>query len=279
MQLSPKNADELIAQLSSVPLVIYGMGYVGRLIGEWCGQNRISYIFCDKNAGQKESGQTAIYPEQLTEVCPKAYIVTASINYQDEIRARLIDMGVDESRILSYIDFWPEKVDWSELEASVDWENVRKRAEIFAAWIDPSVKSVADYSFEKNFLRDFLPQSMRYEAPDYIRFHENVPYADFSGTDPAFRADVSSCLAMLMSFRNPETVIHHLCTRTEKSIILSYVPLDRLPDIQVRRSINYNNDYTEKQLISAFEAKGFRLAASKQDPFDAVHVAYLLEKP
>ena len=63
MQLSPKNADELIAQLSSVPLVIYGMGYVGRLIGEWCGQNRISYIFCDKNAGQKESGQTAIYPE------------------------------------------------------------------------------------------------------------------------------------------------------------------------------------------------------------------------
>lgn len=280
MKLKPKKETELIHSLSALPLVIYGMGYVGHLIADWCSRNGITYIFCDRSAAQKreETGQTVIFPKQLTEEYPESTIVVASINYQDEIRAQLTSMGINDSRILSYCDFWPEKVEWAELEESVDWENVRKRAEIFAAWIDPSAESVADYSFEKNFLRDFLQENVRYESPDYIRFRDNIPYADFSGIGPTFRPDVSSCLAMLMSFGNPEAVIDYLCAHTEKAIIASYVPVKRLSDVQVRRSINYNNDYTEQQLISAFETRGFRLSKSEQDPFDTVHTVYLFEK-
>lgn len=280
MQLTPPNADKLILKLSSAPLVIYGMGYVGNMIAEWCGQNGLSYIFCDQNAVQKrtETGQTVILPEQLAAAHPKSYIVAASINYQNEIRAELADMDIDPSRILSYLDFWPERADWDELEASVDWGNVRKRAEIFAAWIKPFAESVADYSCERNFLKEFLRENVRYESPDYIRFRGNTPYVDFSGMASAFQTDVSSCLAMLMSFCDPAVVIDYLCAHTRKAIIASYVPLERLPDIPARRSINYNNDYTERQLINAFGAKGFQLIKAEQDPFDAVHIVYLFEK-
>lgn len=225
----------------------------------------------------KEQVREVIAPEELPVKYPNANIVVASINYYSEIKERLARLGTTEERILSYLEFWPEHTDWEELEATVNWENVRHRAEIFAAWIDPSAALVADYSRERNFLRDFLPESAAYSAPDYIRFHGDALYGDFSGQDPAFRADVSSCLAMLMSFENPKDVIDYLCRTTERAIIASYVPLEALPDMRLRRSINYHNDYTAKQWINAFEKRGFHLVKEEQDPFDAVHTVYLFE--
>lgn len=275
------NDNHILSQkLADVPLVIYGMGYVGTLVAEWCAQNGIAYMFCDGNAEQKrrESGEAVLSPEQLAENYSNANVVVASINYYDEIRERLGRLGFEKTHILSYLDFWPAKFSWQELEDTADWENVRRRAEIFASWVDPSAKSVADYSFEKNFLKDFLPDTVRYEAPDYIRFRDNVPYADLSGIPPEFHVDVSSCLAMLMSFQEPEALIDQMCATTKKAVIASYVPLEQLPDIRFRRSIHYYSDYTEQQFISAFTAKGFQLVRIKRDPFDAVHTVYLFEK-
>jgi len=256
------------------------MGYVGRMIAEWCSQNGITYTFCDGNAEQKrkETNQEVIAPEKLPMHYPDAMIVVASINHYHEIMELLEQLGVEDSRILSYLEFWPEHVGWDELEESADWEAVRRRAEIFAAWIDPSAGSVADYSCEKNFLRDFLPKHMCYESPEYIRFKDNVPYGEFSGIAPAFRVDVSSCLAMLMSFSNPEAVIEQMCASTEKAVIASYVPLESMPDIRLRRSINYNNDFTEQELLTLFAERGFALARKAQDPFDVVHMVYLFVK-
>lgn len=260
----------------NTPIIIYGMGYVGGRIAKSCEQKKIPYIFCDQKADQN-SGGTVISPEKLIEY-PDADIVVASINYYDEIRSRLEQLGIDSCRIRSYLDFWPEQVDWQELEESADWDQVRQRAELFASWVDSSAYSVADYSYERNFLRDFLPESVRYESPDYIRFQNNVPYGDFSGTDSSFRADVSSCLAMLMSFSNPETVVDHICAYTEKEVIASYVTLEELPDIPRRRSINYNNDYTQRQFLDLFARRGFRRVKSMKDPFDSVHMVYLFQR-
>ncbi|MCI9365041.1 MAG: hypothetical protein HFG17_12490 [Oscillospiraceae bacterium] len=266
-------------KLLPIPFIIYGMGYVGNLIAEWCNNNRIDYIFCDRNAEQKKNktDKMVIFPEQLKEY-PDSKIVIASINYYDEIKSKLEQLGIDSSRIFSYLDFWTDRIDWDKLENTADWGKVRQRAEIFASWIAPSAQSVADYSFEKNFLRDFLPKTIRYESPDYIRFQNNIPYGDFSKIDTLFRVDVSSCLAMLMSFSNPEAVIDHMCISTKKAIIASYVVLEKLSDIRFRRSINYNNDYTEQQFVDMFVQRGFQLIKSEQDPFDMVHIVYLFER-
>ena len=276
MEMNVKSFEPMARQALNTPVIIYGMGYVGGRIAKSCDQKKIPYIFCDQKADQN-SGGTVISPERLIEY-PDADIVVASINYYDEIRLRLEQLGIDNSRIRSYLDFWPEQVDWQELEDAADWENVRRRAEIFASWVDSSARSVADYSYERNFLRDFLPESVRYESPDYIRFQNNVPYGDFSGTDPSFCADVSSCLAMLMSFSNPEAVVDHICACTEKAVIASYVTLEELPDIPRRRSINYNNDYTRRQFLDLFARRGFQPVKAMKDPFDSVHTVYLFQR-
>lgn len=279
MKLALNQAFFSQKKLSQTSFIIYGMGYVGNLIAKWCNHNNMDYIFCDRNADQKRNhtDKAVIFPEQLKEY-PDSKIVVASINYYDEIKSKLEQMGIDSNRIFSYLEFWPDRVDWEELENTVDWGKVRQRAKIFAAWIDSSAESVGDYSCEKNFLRDFLPKTTRYESPDYIRFQNNIPYGDFSKINILFRVDVSSCLAMLMSFSNPEAVIDHMCVSTNKAIIVSYVVLEKLPDIRFRRSINYNNDYTEQQFIGAFTQRGFQIIKSEQDPFDIVHTVYLFER-
>lgn len=274
--MNVKSSELMTQRALNTPVIIYGMGYVGARIAKSCDQEKIPYIFCDKKADQS-SGGIVISPERLDEY-PDADIVVASINYYDEIRLKLEQLGIDSCRIRSYLDFWPEQVDWQELEESADWDQVRQRAELFASWVDSSAQSVADYSYERNFLRDFLPDTVRYESPDYIRFQNNVPYGDFSGINPSFRVDVSSCLAMLMSFSNPETVVEHICDCTEKTVIASYVALEELPDIPRRRSINYNNDYTQRQFLDLFARRGFRLVKAMQDPFDSVHTVYLFRR-
>lgn len=280
MKLIPDNPDELIRRITSRPLIIYGMGYVGRLISAWCDDNNIKYIFADANVEKKrlETEKEVIAPELLMKKYPNANILIASINYFDEIETNLKRMGFEDSHILSYLAFWPKNIPWEELEESVDWNQVRERAKIFAAWIDKSADSVADYSAEKNFLKSFLPAGVMYYAPDYIRSNETMPYADFSGVDSSFQVDVSSCLAVLMSFTNPEALIQYICDSTRKSVIISYVTLEKLSEINFRRSINYVNDLTEKQLVELFAKKRFALKKKAVDPFDEVHDIYLFER-
>lgn len=280
MVLEPANKEELIKDIGAHPLLIYGMGYVGGLLAKWCEQNQIAYVYVDKRAEEKKktTDVQVLFPEQLVQCYPDARIVIASINYFDEIHASLKEMGILDGRILSCMRFWPKKVQWEELENTADWENVKQRAKIFATWILPTARTVADYGYEKNFLREFLPEGMRYEAPNYIRIQGDALVADFGQKDAVVFADVAFGMAILMSFLNPEEVIKHLCRQTKEAIIISYVPLDRLGDISLRRSINYHNDYTEEALVAAFLDGGFVLRKQELDPFDEVNMVYLFER-
>lgn len=279
MKVKFENMECFISKITAQPLVIYGMGYFGNFIAQWCDENKVPYVFADRNAANKQdiTDQKVIPPEALKQDYPNANIVIASINYYDEIKANLQAMGYHDSCILSYLLFWPKKIPWDELEEQVDWEAVRERAKIFARWIDPSAQTVADYSAEKNFLKDLLPSDVQYYSPQYIRIHGSELFADFGHVEP-FNTDVSSCLAVLMSFENPEVLLEHICRFTRRSIIVSYVTTDKLPDINFRRSINYVNDFTERQLLAMFAEKGFFLKQKETDPFDTVHTVYLFEK-
>ncbi|MHC1724159.1 MAG: hypothetical protein AB9836_13250 [Aminipila sp.] len=277
MIVKPNNPEELICLLKTRPLIIYGMGYVGKLIAEWCNLNKVTYVFCDINAYKmkKETNQEVILPNQLMERYSDANIIIASINYYEEIKFNLMQIGFDDNNIFSYLLFWPKKISWKELEESANWNAVKERAMIFAGWVDKSAKSVFDYSAERNFLKEFLPSNTIYYAPDYINYNENMLFADVARVNQSFQAEVSSCLAVLMSFENPEELIEHICNSTSKSIILSYVTLEKLPDSNFRRSINYVNDFTEDQLVNMLFEKGFLLKKKAVDPFDEVHTVYL----
>lgn len=280
MILTSQNAEEIIKMTEPHPLVIYGMGYVGGFIAKWCEENRVAYVYADRLAEEKKRDTAAevVLPEQLKQLYPGSVIVVASINYFDEIRSNLKQMGFCDEQIVSYLCFWSERISWEELEETADWDKVRQRAGIFAKWITPSAESVADYGYEKNFLKEFLPEGMKYEAPDYIRIQGNALVADFGREGAAIYTDAAFGMAILMSFLNPEEVIEHLCRFTRKEIIISYVPFDMLNEAAFRRSIHYHNDYTEEELLTAFSERGFSLVRKEADPFDAVNIVYMFEK-
>lgn len=277
MKLIPKDPDALKCKIGSKLLIVYGMGYVGKLIAEWCDSQAINYIFADREAFKmkQETQKKVIAPEVISTEYSDANIAIATINYYDEIKSFLSEIGVEDERILPYSLFWPKKIAWNDLEESANWESVRLRTEKYAGWIDETAESVVDYSAEKNFLREFLHLGTKYYSPDYIRFTEEAIVAEFNSE---IQADVSSCIGVLMGFVNPEEVIRHICETTKKSIILSYVPVENLPNIDFRRSINYINDFTEIQIIEIVSQKGFSLVKRETDPFDEVHTVYLFEK-
>jgi len=280
VKLTPKNQDELIKKIHPNKLVIYGKGYIGKLIADWCVTTGIKYFFCDEKADilNNENECEVISPSQLMKKYPNAYVVIASINYYDEINNNLMQMKFNPDSILSYLEFWSPQISWKTLEKTADWNAVKERARIFSQWVNQTSKLVFDYSYEKNYLKEFLPAQCEYFSPNYIQFEEYSLHADFTNVHYPFNADVSSCIAILMSFTNPEVLIDHLCKSSLKHIIISYVTIDRLPDINFRRSINYVNDFSENQLIYMFSNRGFILKKVEIDPFDQVHTVYLFER-
>lgn len=277
MQMTLGKSREIIDKIVFQPLIIYGMGYVGKLIAGWCDNNNVEYIYADRKIS-KESNLIMIHPSKIPLRYPDANVVIASINYFDEMKEYLKEIGVEETKILSYLMFWPDNVPWMELEQTVDWKNVELRAKKFSKWIDFQNEIVADYSCERNTLKRFLLQDVKYYSPEYMRLINNIPFADINKLDAAFETDVSYCMAMLMSFSNPNDLVTYMCEHTKNLIIASYVSTNQLPDCKLRRSINYNNDYTEEEIINSFAQKGFILQQKETDPFDEVHTVYLFQK-
>lgn len=276
---NPNNISELKRNIGNYPIVIYGKGFVGNIVADFCIKNQIDYLFTESGIERDDISKKEILPNKLNNELINSYVVIASINFYNEIYTTLTKtIGINEERIMSYLFFWPHKYDWNELENTVDWERVKQRAQIFAAWIDPSSKSVTDYSFERNFLKEFIPKDMVYISPEYFSIIDNVPVAGFRDSEKYQKTDASSCLAMLMSFRNPDDVIDHICEYTDKLIVASYVPLENMSDIRFRRSINYYNDFTEGQFLDKFSKHGFIVQRKETDPFDSVHIVYKFVK-
>lgn len=280
MHLKKRNEANLAEIIAGRMVVVYGMGYIGGLVAEWCEQNRVEYVFADRSADGKRSttNKQVLFPEEISICYPDGILVIASINYFEEIRHNLIELGFREEQMISCLEFLRKNMTWEELENTVNWENVRKRAEIFSRWITPEAKIVADYGHEKNYLKEFLAEGVIYESPNYITIEGNALIADFEQSGAIAEADVAFGMAILMSFKNPEVVINHVCFHTKKAIIFSYVPMDLMGEITFRRAINYHNDYTEKGLIKEFEKRGFFLMKKEQDPFDSVNIIYMFEK-
>lgn len=280
MHSKKQNEEELAERIAGRMVVVYGMGYIGGLVAEWCEQNQAEYVFADRCANEKRSttSKQVLFPEEISTCYPDGVLVIASLNYFEEIRRGLIDLGFREEQMMSCLEFLRKDMTWEELENTANWENVRKRAEFFSRWITPDAKIIADYGHEKNYLREFLADGMTYESPNYISIKGNSLIADFVQDGAIVEADVAFGMAILMSFKNPEDVISHICLHTKKQIIFSYVPLDLMSEIAFRRAINYHNDYTEETLIAAFEKRGFLLKRKEQDPFDSVNIIYMFEK-
>lgn len=281
MIINPENPEQLIHLLQSAPLVLYGMGGAGIRIAQWCDENKIDYIFADKDADKKQNdtNKTVVFPKFLQKEYSNANVVISSIIYYDEIIRELLKLGIEEKHILSYKLFMPESIVWSDLDGNIDWDLMRFRVEMFSEWITADIKSVADYGAGKMFLQEYLNPGIKYYPIDYIRRNEQTILCDLnSGDFPKIKTDATICSGVLEFIYTAELLLKHVCENTNKIVILSYLTIDKFPNIGGRRASAYVSDLSEKQIVDLMASKNFFPEKNISDPINNACTVYMFKR-
>lgn len=93
--------DSVIIQIkaTTVPVIIFGASYIGKLAYEFCLQNDISVTcFCDSNAhkqGKRVLGTEIVSPTDIVTSYPEAFFIIAVTDIQDVVK-QLQDLGYNE---------------------------------------------------------------------------------------------------------------------------------------------------------------------------------------
>lgn len=272
MIIKLEHPEKLIEFLKSKPLILYGMGDTGKRIAEWCDKHGIRYLISDQRAEEMiEKGVPGVVPPQnIAHEYKDANVVISSIVYENEITEDLMRLGVDRKRIFPPFLFMPDKVVWKDIEDEelANWNLMSKRFQMIEewGWIPDRVKSVADYGAGHKFIKDFLPEQTIYYPIDFIDRGDNTIVCDFNkGEFPEIFSEVSVCTGVLMYIEPAEELVGHICGHTEHRIIFSFVTLEGMPDLDIRRRSGMCQDYTEQQIIDMFIEHGFKLEDKKYD--------------
>lgn len=281
MLIKPENPERLIDFLSEKPLVLYGMGILGKAIAQWCDANRITYVFADRDAREKQkmTAKTIIAPEALRHGYVDANIVVSSNLYFNEIAGQLRNNGFGEEQILSYRLFLPERIVWADLEDNIDWELMKPSVELLAKWLSDGIESLADYGAGQMYLKGFLCPDIKYYPIDYFKRYDETIVSDLNtGEFPDLYTDAAVCNGVLEFLTTSEELLAHICERTSRVIVVSYMTLDKFPDINGRRASGYISDLAEQDILDMLCRGGFRLIRKATDPLDATDTIYLFEK-
>lgn len=105
-----KSEKELIKKIGTSQIVIFGCGYYGGRSILFFDKHHISIAaFCDNNPGLWERqfhGYDIYRPIELTTRYSDIKIMISSPKYEKAIRRQLVDMGISEDRILSFLRYF-----------------------------------------------------------------------------------------------------------------------------------------------------------------------------
>ncbi len=281
MVIKVEDIEKLKKKLTMKPLILYGMGTIGMEISHWLDLQRIEYTFVDRNAIEKQKlvNKPVVTPESLKNDYTNANIIVSTNIYFDEIKTKLIEYGFSESQIIPYTLFIPQNIIWRDLEDNINWDLMKPSVELFSKWIDENIKSIVDYGAGQMYLKTFLSKDVKYYPVDYMKRFDDTIVCDLNnGNFPDLKADVAVLNGVLEFLITAEDLIKHVCEKTANMIIISYMTVDKFPNITGRRTSGYLSDLSELKIIQLLDDGGFRLDKKESDPLDSTDTIYLFEK-
>lgn len=281
MVIKVEDIEELKKKLTLKPLILYGMGTIGMEISYWLDSQQIEYTFVDRNAIEKQKlfDKPVVTPESLKSDFMNANIIVSTNIYFDEIKTKLLESGFSESQIIPYTLFVPRNIVWPDLEDNINWDLMKPSVELFSKWIDENMNSVVDYGAGQMYLKTFLSKDVKYYPIDYMKRFDDTIVCDLNkGNFPDLQADVAVLNGVLEFLITAEDLIKHVCEKTANMIIISYMTVDKFPNITGRRTSGYLSDLTELKIIHLLDDGGFRLVKKEADPLDNTDTIYLFEK-
>lgn len=280
MVIEPNTPIELKSKLSKRSVILFGAGGLGLKIAKYCSSTDIEIVgFADSHATGMVEGYEIYSPQKLVEEFPDAHIIISSNIFHDEIKNKLLDLGFSEQQLFSYKLFIKNEITWNDLEKTASWNRMKIRVKEISTWIDEHDNSVIDYGAGEMFLKTLLANNVKYTPIDYIKRNEETMLVDLNdGLFPDIQSDVTVLSGILEFLTSTNKLLEHVCKRTKRKLILSYMTLDKFSNINDRRASAYINDYTEKDLIEKIEKHGFTLKVKRIDPSHHVNTLYLFNK-
>lgn len=283
MLIKPKNVESLLRFLKSKPLILYGIGGIGIRISKWCDQHGIEYLFSDKDLAKLQNfpKKSVITPQNIVKEYADAIIIVSSLVYEKEITDDLLHLGIAKEKIFSCSLFMPDEVSWEEIEENqlTDWTHMQKRYEMISewGWIANEMKTVADYGSGHKFIKAYLSSSVKYYPIDYIDRGDSTIICDFNKKEfPDICTEFSICTGVLMYIEPAEELIAHICKHTTRTVLFSYVAIEKFSNIQARRCLSYHNDYTEPQIVNMFSTYQFELNDKKYERAGNITMTFFL---
>ena len=99
-----------------------------------------------------------------------------------------------------------------------------------------------------------------------------------AGDFPDISADVAVLTGILEFVTTAESLLRHVSATTKQKIILSYMTLEKFPDIEGRRISAYVNHFTEQEVIDLMAQNGFALKEHHSDPSHEVNTLFSFER-
>ncbi len=144
----------------------------------------------------------------------------------------------------------PTTLLWSQKEEfDARW---KKRIEVMASYIDiPGI--VADLGCGMMWLEPFLKEGNTYLPIDYIKRDERTVVVDLNKRPlPPLSASVGFLSGVLEYISDLRGFLDYLQESKLDKIILSYCTLENIPDLRMRKSLNWVNNESIYFLLSAF---------------------------
>lgn len=163
---------------------------------------------------------------------------------------------MNNTKLLSF--FKKTKPTWQSLEYFD--EGWIERIKLLSSYLNSDNLTVCDMGCGKQWLKEHLPQSVTYIPVDYVARTSDTIVCDFDKRempDQSLLNDVVFCSGILEYIDDIDWFISSISSA--KKIIASYCTIEKFPNLKLRESYAWRNNYSSHELISKFIKAGFVL--------------------
>jgi hypothetical protein len=152
--------------------------------------------------------------------------------------------------------FLKKDINWQDIEYF--HENWKNRIEYMSEFIG-SGTSVMDLGCGKMWLKDYLPDRVKYIPVDYCKRSDETLMADFNKYQfPQVACDIMFISGCLEYINDPEWFLKQVTDHCKQKVILSYCLLETYPDIKKRKEFFWKNNLTADYIKNEFNSTGFQ---------------------
>lgn len=165
------------------------------------------------------------------------------------------------------ITIFPRRKRWPQNEYFD--ESWKERLRVMAGLIQ-NEKSILDLGCGMQWLKEFIPDHIRYYPVDYKQRQPNVIVCNFNKKQfPKIKADIAFIAGCLEYMEDPAWFVKNT-SMSCSTAICSYSSLENFPDMKSRTDLMWVNHLSRQEIIDLFYSCGMKLSSEGVFPLQEI---------